>query len=202
METEARLAEARAELLRDRETFERQVNSVYERLMTERQQLADQQRRLQADRSHLVLIGRRLRRRWHGQHLSAERSLKQREAWLNACAHRLERDSAKHQKERAALQSLRDRMAAQKSEAAKERGRLEADLETLKQQRTALVDFRICVEADCRRAEERRRRLYAELQELECRIENLGQQFVELQTQFHVKSAAQPSADGQNQKVA
>ncbi len=197
METEARLAEARAELLRDRETFERQVRNVFERLTTERQQLADQQRRLQADRSHLVLIGRRLRRRWHGQHMSAERTLKEREAWLNACACRLERDSAKRQKEQAALQMLRDQSASQKAEAAKERGRLEADLVILKQQRTALVDFRICVEADCRRAEERRRRLYAEVQELENRLSELRKNAADLQLQFPSKSA-----DGQNQRVA
>ncbi len=195
METEARLAEARAELLRDRETFERQVYSVFERLANERQQLADQQRRLSADRTHLVLLGRRLRRRWRRQNLSADRILREREAWLNVRSRRLERETAKNQNELAALLALRDQTASQKAEAAKERGQLEADLVILKQQRTALVDFRICVEADCRRAEERRRRLSAEVQELENRIMELRKDAPEMQ--FPGKSA-----NGQNQKVA
>jgi len=201
-DAEARLAEARAELIRDRATFERQVSIVLERLTVERQKQAEQVRSLMADRSHFVLIGRRLRRRWIGQKKSAERALKEREALLHSCESRLEKETTKNQKERATLRALRERLVAQKAESAKRKRQFEADIAILKKQRTALVDFRICVEADCRRAEERRTRLHEEICELERRVHSVRQHFTTMQKQAHAESASHDLAGGQNQKVA
>jgi chromosome segregation ATPase len=201
-EAEAQLAEARAELIRDRATFERQVSSVFDRLTTERLQLAEQQRRLLADRKHLVLIGRRLRRRWQGQRKSAGRLLKEREAWVDSETKRLELETDKSQKERAELQSLRDRLVTHEAEAAKQHQQHEADIATLLNQRTALVDFRICVEADCRRAEERRTRLQAEVRDLENRIHELRKLCIEIEGQGDRAKVSSQFPDRPSQKVA
>lgn len=183
MESDAqdRLAEAQAALIQDRQTFERQVNAVYERLTEERLQLGEEHRRLLAGRSHLVLIGKRLRRRWHGQKKTAERESREREKLLLAWTRQLEIESAKNQKEQAALHTLRDQLAARAQQAAEERRRLEAEQSALTKQRTALVDFRIAVEADCRHAQERRSLLQGEVRELEGQVQALRGLHVELE---------------------
>ena len=202
VDAETRLEAARAELLRDRETFERQVRAVLERLTTERLQLAEQSRRLQAKRTHLVLIGRRLRQRWLGQRTIAKQIQDRREVALNLWELQLEVESAQIQQERKSLQFVLDRLAAQKADAAKERRQLEGEIAGLKNQRTALVDFRICVESDCRRAEERRVKLHAELSELEHRIIELREAISEIESHRNRTHTTAHLQSGSAQKVA
>jgi chromosome segregation ATPase len=199
---ETGLEGARAELLRDRETFERQVGSVLEKLTMERLQLAEQSRRLLARRSHLVLVGRRLRQRWHGERTLAKQIQDKREAALNSWEQRLEVESAKLQQERLAFQIAADRLTAQKADAAEERRQLEGEIQALRNQRTALVDFRICVEADCRRAEERRAGLHVELSDLEHRIVELRQSVLEMESHRSRMHSSPRPPSGPAQRVA
>ena len=201
-DAETRLEVAPAELARDRETFERQVGAVLEKLTTERLQLAEQSRRLLAHRKHLVLVGHRLRRRWHGQRSFAKQIQDSREAALNSWERRLEAESAKIQQERKTLHIVADRLTAQKGDAADQRRHLQGEIAALKNQRTALVDFRICVEADCRRAEERRAMLHAELSELEHRAIELRQSISEMESHRNRLHSAPRPPSGPAQRVA
>jgi transcription initiation factor TFIID subunit TAF12 len=198
-DTQARLADLQAALVQDRQTFERQVSAVFDRLTADRLHLAEEHRRLLTDRKHLVLVGKRLRKRWLGQKKTAERESREKETLLSCWTRQLEVESAKLKKHRLKLKHLRYQLAAEHARTAAERRQLAVEQQTLNKQRAELVAWRGAIEAECRKFEERRSQLAQQALELEGRVQTLS---LELGA-AHLRSSPGPRfPDGSAQKVA
>jgi hypothetical protein len=172
-EAQAKLAEVQAVLLQDRQTFERQVSAVFDRLAADRLQLAEEHRRLLARRNHLVLVGKRLRSRWLKQKRVAERELKEQEKLLLAWTRQLEIESAQVDKQKARLKTQLELLSARLATAAAERRTLSDEKHALEWQRAELLSLRMAAEAERQSSDERQSQLEFEMIELQQQIEEL-----------------------------
>ena len=186
--TDACLAEARAELLRDRATFEERVRSVLEQLTREKLHLAAEWRRLLAGRQRLVVVGRRLRQRWRQQNQETSRALDRSEASLARKLRVVERVEIKTQGERAKLSALR--MAIRR------------DAKLLKLERAELIAYRSRFEAERRGWQEEQQRRLNEERELDRRVMGLRRELEELEARTNQNPRRNGFGDAGLQRVA
>jgi hypothetical protein len=182
------LAEVRAELLRDRATFEQRVSSVLEQLTQEKIKLAEEWRRLLAGRQRLVLVGRRLRRRWQQRKRETEHSLDQNQAKLVRRIRVVERAEIKSREERAKLASLR--------------AGIRRDAGVLRQERAELIAYRSRFEAERLGWQEAQQRRLDEERELQRRLLALRREVQELEFRMDQGPRRAGFGDGGLQKVA
>jgi hypothetical protein len=147
-EAQAKLAEVQAVLLQDRQTFERQVSAVFDRLTADRLQLAEEHRRLLARRNQLVLVGKRLRSRWLERKRVAERELKEQEKLLLAWTRQLEIEAAQVERQKIKLKGQQEHLNEQIAEAAAARQKLAEGRLLLERQQAELVKLQLVVEHD------------------------------------------------------
>jgi hypothetical protein len=182
------LAEVRAELLRDRATFEQRVSSVLEQLTQEKTKLAEEWRRLLAGRQRLVLVGRRLRQRWQQRKRETEQAIERSEAKLARRVRVVERVEIKTQEEGAKLAGLR--------------AEIQRDAKLLKLERAELIAYRSRFEAERRGWQEDQQRRLNEERELQRRVQTLRREAEELELRMDQSSRRMGFGDGGLQKVA
>ncbi len=181
-DAQGELESAHAELMRDRATFERQTARVLDQLTAEKLELAKLTHRLLADRSRLVLLGRRLRKRWRATHKSFERDLCEREKRLLDTSIKVHAEAIENQKEQAQLQAVRDRLKEQRANAADQAGKLAAQSRALNAERAELIAYRSRLEAERLSWREQVQQREDEMFQLERRIEMLRREVLDLES--------------------
>jgi hypothetical protein len=184
METDAQdqLASAQAELIRDRATFERQTARVLDQLAAEKLELGKLSHRLLADRARLVLLGRRLRKRWRATRKSFDRDLSKREKSLMDTSIKVHEEALKNQKERAQLQDVRDQLKKQRAIVANQAGNLAALSRALGKERAEIIAYRSRLEAERLSWRELGQQREDEMFELERRIEMLRREVRDMES--------------------